>query len=466
MTAEEFVDREEYLDELAAKYDRAAADLVVVYGRRRIGKSALVRHSVRGRDDAVYWQATQETPDVQLSDFVEAASDIFPSVADVRRDWEAILRSLGKRDAVVIIDEFPFLVESDDAVPSRFQRVWDSHLEGTGATLVLIGSSISVMEEKVLAGGSPLYGRRTYVIDLPPLRPGDAAVFYPEEDPDGIFRSWGVFGGTPYYLSAIDRSISLAENIRSLILSEHGLLYNEPEFLLRSELGIREPQTYYTLLRAMARGRREANEIAGFAGLDTHSIGPYLTKLRRLRLIERDHPVTADPKSSRKSRYRLTEPLFKFWFRFVYGKQDRIAQLGDEAYEKLVKPELTDYMAERFEAACHEALPGLVPRTYLGTGYWWHGKNEIDVVGLGDDGTLVAGECKYTSRPMTQSDLESLERVADEVRWNPPNGKEKRYVYCCFSRSGFTDDLVEVAEGRGDVELFDVADVIESLTGR
>lgn len=466
MPSKEFVDREAYLDELTARYDRAAADLIVIYGRRRLGKSALVRQSIRDRDDAVYWQATQETVDAQLSNFVDVATDTFPAVDDTRRDWEALLRVLGDQEAVVVIDEFPYLVESDNAIPSKFQRVWDTHLEDTEMTLVLVGSSISVMEEKVLAGGSPLYGRRTHVIDLPPLRPGDAAYFYPAEDPDGILRSWAVFGGTPYYLQVLDRTRSLAENIQALILSEHGLLNNEPEFLLRSELGIREPQTYFTLLRAMAKGRRETNEIAGFAGLDTHNIGSYLTKLRRLRLVERDIPVTADPNSTRKSRYRLSEPLFTFWFRFVYGQHDRIAQLDDAAYEQLVEPNFSDYMAKRFEIAAQRALPLLVERTYRGIGYWWHGEHEVDVVGLADGGTLVAGECKYTTEPMTPGDLEALERSAQEIQWTQPDGDDPERVYCCFSRSGHSDCLVGIATDRDDVRLFDVADVVDGLTSR
>lgn len=464
MAKMEFVNRDEHLEELTSRYDRPEADLVVIYGRRRLGKSALVRESIRNREDAVYWQATEETPDVQVANFVDAAASVYPFVADVRRDWEALLRRLGDRNAVVVIDEFPYLIESDDAVPSKFQRVWDMHLEETGMTLVLVGSSISVMEEKVLAGGSPLYGRRTAVIDLPPLQLGDAAAFYPEDDPDSIFRSWGVFGGTPFYLQALDRSTSLAENVQSLLLSEHGLLYNEPELLLRTELGIREPQTYYTLMRAMATGKRETNEIAGFAGLDAQQIGSYLTKLRRLRLIERDIPVTADPNSTRKSRYRLNEPLFTFWFRFVYGQQDKIAQLGDEAYETLVEPAFADYLASRFEGACQDALATLLPRTYLGIGSWWHREHEIDVVGLGNDGTLVVGECKYTSRRMTEGDLANLERTAEEVRWTPPGGGEPSFVYCCFGRSGFSDDLVAEATDRDDVHLFTVGNIVNALT--
>ncbi len=373
-----------------------------------------------------------------------------------------MLRTLGQQDTIVILDEFPYLIESDESLPSKLQRVWDMHLEETSMTLVLVGSSISIMEEKVLGGGSPLYGRRTGAIDLPPLEFGDARRFYPNSEPDSIIRSWGVFGGTPYYLQALTQSSTLAENIQTHILSEHGVLHNEPEFLLRTEFGIRDPQTYYTILRAIATGKREVSEIAGFAGIESNSVGSYLSKLRRLRLIERDTPVTANPQTTRKSRYRLREPLFQFWFQYVYGQQAKLAQLGDDAYEQLVEPTFSSYMGTMFERVCQQALPELVPKTYHGIGYWWHDHHELDVVGLGGDGTLVAGECKYTTRPMDEGDLADLERSTAQIRWTPPNGGESTPQYCCFCRSGFSEGLQQTAAERDDISLFTPTDIVNA----
>lgn len=455
-----FIDREDELEMLESRFESETAEFVVVYGRRRLGKSALAREAIRDREDAVYWQATEETQEAQLTNFVDTASETFPIVDDIQRDWEALLRTLGRQDAIVVLDEFPYLVESDDSLPSKIQRVWDMHLENTSLTLVLVGSSISIMEDKVLSGGSPLYGRRTGTIDLPPLELADAQQLYPDDDPDSVIQTWGVFGGTPYYLQALTPSASLAENIQSHVLSEHGVLHNEPEFLLRTEFGIREPQTYYTILRAIATGKRAANEIADFAGVDSNSLGAYLSKLRRLRLVERDIPVTANPNATRKSRYRLKEPLFRFWFRYVYGQQGKLVQLGDEAYDQLVEPTFTEYMGTMFEQVCQNALPSLVPKTYQGIGYWWHQQHELDVVGLANDGTIVAGECKYTSRQMTEGDLNDLERSAAQIRWSPPDGTDLECHYCCFCRSGFSDDLQEAAANRDDVSLFKPADIV------
>ena len=460
MTQQQFVNREDELETLRTAFQSEAADLLVIYGRRRLGKSALVREATADVDDAVYWQATEETPEVQLADFVATASETFPLLEDIQRDWEALLRALDRQNAVVVLDEFPYLVQSDEALPSTIQRVWDTNLEDTNMTLVLVGSSISVMEEKVLGGGSPLYGRRTGAIDLPPLSIDDARQFYPGDDLDTTIQSWGVFGGTPYYLRALDPSATLAKNIQARILSEHGVLHNEPEFLLRTEFGIREPQTYYTILRAIATGNRETSDIAKFAGVDSNSLGPYLSKLRRVRLVERDIPVTANPNATRKSRYRLKEPLFRFWFRYVYGQTGKLVQLGNAAHEELVEPTFTDYMGPMFEIVCQNALPSLLPKTYQGIGYWWHREHELDVVGLGSDGTLVAGECKYTTRQMTEGDLADLERTARDVQWTPEGGGEPTYHYCCFCRSGFSDGLQRAATERDDISLFTPNDIV------
>lgn len=186
----------------------------------------------------------------------------------------------------------------------------------------------------MLAGNSPLYGRRTATIDLKPLSVRNTKELYPQYDDEAVVIAWAIYGGTPYYLQTINPTKALAANVQQSILSERGLLYSEPEFLLRTEL--RQPNTYFSILRALAHGRRTPNEIAGMAGVKSQSLSTYLQKLRRLRLVERHIPVTESPTSSKRGRYRLSAPLFRFWFRFVYGNQDRLRLLGDDAYHELV----------------------------------------------------------------------------------------------------------------------------------
>jgi AAA+ ATPase superfamily predicted ATPase len=456
-----FVDREDELELLEERYDSEDAEFIVLYGRRRLGKSELVRESIKDRNDAVYYQAVESTAQNQLERFVDAATRAFPETENIRRDWETLLSYLGERDAVVVIDEFPFLIQEDESLPSRIQRVWDMDLQDTEMTLVLVGSSISVMEDKVLAGSSPLYGRRTATIDLKPLSVGNARRFFSEYDDKTTVEAWSVYGGTPFYLQTVNPDKTLSENVHESILSQNGLLHSEPEFLLRTEL--RQPNTYFSILRALAHGRRTPNEIAGMAGVDSSSLSTYLQKLRRLRLIERHIPVTASPTSSKRGRYRISSPLFRFWFRFVYGRQDSLRMLGEDAYDEIVAPEFADYVSPLFERLCQRKLPNLVDRRFLNVGQWWHKENEIDVLGLTKEG-LVTGECKYTSSPVTEGVLHELERTAENVRWSEEPA-DSEAVYVLFSRSGYTDALETQAESRDNIRLFDLSDVVVASEG-
>jgi AAA+ ATPase superfamily predicted ATPase len=285
----------------------------------------------------------------------------------------------------------------------------------------------------------------------------DARRFFPEYDAETALTAWSIYGGTPYYLQTIDPDQPLGVNVQAGLLSERGLLYSEPEFLLRTEL--RQPNTYFSILRALAHGRRTPNEIAGMAGVESGSLSTYLQKLRRLRLVERHIPVTESPTASKRGRYRISAPLFRFWFRFVYGKQDQLRMLGADAYDELVAAELPDYVSPLFERVCQQALPDLVDRQFRNVGQWWFREHELDVLGLSDEG-LVAGECKFTSQPVSEGVLADLERTAAEVQWSEgPADGDTRYVL--FSRSGYTDDLEHVAETRGDVSLFTLADLFE-----
>jgi len=455
---QDFVDRAQERTQLTSSYESETSEFIVLYGRRRLGKSELVRQTIRDRDDAVYYQAIESTAENQLDNFAETVTTAFTDLKNVRRDWEVLLEELGKRDAIVIIDEFPFLIEEDESLPSRIQRVWDLELQNTGMTLVLIGSSISVMEEKVLAGGSPLYGRRTATIDLGPLSVGNAREFFPAYDPENAIKTWAIYGGTPYYLQTIDPDRPLAENVQQSILSEQGLLYSEPEFLLRTEL--RQPNTYFSILRALAHGRRKPNEIAGMAGVDSGSLSTYLQKLRRLRLVERHIPVTASPTSSKRGRYRISAPLFRFWFRFVYGRQDRLRLLDNNAFDEVVAPELADHVSPLFERLCQEVLPQLDDRQYRAVGQWWFQENEIDVLGLTNEG-LVAGECKFTSSPISEGVLANLEQTTKEVQWSK-NQAPDTTQYVLFSRSGFSEDLQSTAQHRDDVSLYDLKDILSA----
>lgn len=463
MTA--FVNRTEELARLRELYDSDRAELAVVYGRRRLGKTALVKESLREDDEAVSYQARQKTSALQLQQFVERAAASYPGVTQIREEWEAVLSYLAEQDAVIVLDEFPYLVEQDESLPSVLQAMFDHELDESSATIVLVGSSISMMEEAALLGNSPLYGRSSLKLDVRQL-PFDAAMAFVDDDytADEQVLTWGIFGGVPYYLEELSREASLGENVQRTILSRHGSLRDEPDYVLRMELT--EPTRYFSILEAIAGGSTSRNEIAGTTGIDYNQLSKYLNRLDRLRLVDQHVPITERKERSRRSRYRIRDQLFRFWFHFVYGGGDRYEALGDDAYEVLVEPELADFVSPAFEDLCGRALRSLYPEyTITETGQWWYGEHEVDVVGLTNGTTLLAGECKFQQSPLGYDALAGLEDHVDELRWTPPAGGERDVEYALFSRSGFKPSVEEAAAERDDLRLFAVDDVVDALSG-
>ncbi|WP_123620236.1 ATP-binding protein [Halorubrum sp. CSM-61] len=453
-----FVNRDDELSRLHGCYESDDAEMVVIFGRRRLGKTQLVQHSLSDRDGAVVYQATETTSQIQLDEFVDVASENFPGITQIKQNWEALLGYLGDQDGIVVLDEFPYLIDADESLPSVIQRLWDQRLQNTSGTFILVGSSISMMEEATLLGNSPLYGRFTERLDLRPLSFAAAQEFVPDEySPEERIFTWGIFGGVPHYLDGVDLRRDLGAVLTEEVLSQKGYLHNEPEYVLRTELT--DPNRYFAILTAIAAGKTTSNEIAQAIGIDGKQISTYTQKLERLRLIEREVPITEEKAKSRRGRYRILDPLFRFWFRFVYGKEDRYERLGENAYDAVIEPELPDFVSREFERLCQDALPGLYPaETFLDIGRWWYKEHEVNVVGFTTDGTMVVGECKFTNAPLDYGALASLEDHAAEIRWTP-DGDERSTKYALFTRNGVTQSVQEAVSKRGDVRLFDLEDV-------
>jgi len=458
---EQFVNREDELERLRACYQSDDAEMAVIFGRRRLGKTQLVQHSLHDRDDAVIYQATETTSQLQLEEFVDIAAETFPGITAIKQNWEALLGYLADQDAVVVLDEFPYLIDADNSLPSVIQRLWDQRLQDTAGTLVLVGSSISMMEEATLLGNSPLYGRFTEKLDLQPLDFTATQEFVPDDyTPEERAFTWAIFGGVPYYLDGIDLTRDLGTVLTEEVLSQKGYLHNEPEYVLRTELT--DPNRYFAILTAIAAGKTSSNEIAQAIGIDGKQISTYTQKLERLRLIEREVPITEEKAKSRRSRYRLLDPLFRFWFRFVYGNEGRYERLGEDAYEAVIEPELPDFVSQEFEVLCQNALPELYPeRTFLDIGRWWYHEHEVDVVGFTTGGTMVVGECKFTNAPLDYDALASLEEHAAEIRWTPEGSSDVNTEYALFTRSGATQSVQEVVSDRDDLQLFDLEGITE-----
>ena len=462
-----FVNRQEELARLRELYASNEAELAVVWGRRRIGKTRLITESIRGRDDAVYHQATETTAKAQLDAFVTDASDPYPDIKRLERSWETLLGYLIDQDAIIVLDEFPYLAHSDAELPSLIQRLWDHSVEDSATTLVLTGSAIGMMYELTLDGTAPLYGRISQQpagkFPIEQLDFTGAMAFFPDYSPEEQVFTYGVFGGIPHYLQAVDDTQSLGENISRTLLQPQGSLHEEPELILRMEVD--EVNRFFAILEAIAKGNHTRNEIAGDAGINTNSSSYYLDRLEGLELIEPDYPVTADPKRSRKRRYRISDNLFRFWFRFVYGRSGRYQLYGDTAYRELVEPELPDFVSEVFERLCQQAIPELyADLTFTEEpGRWWHQEHEIDVVGLTSEGTLVVGEAKFTNQPVGYALPSRLQEEAKQIEWTPTGGGDPNYEFALFSRSGFKQSVREAADEEDTLRLFTLEDVLNVI---
>lgn len=458
-----FHDRAEELTALESAFESPGHGFYVVYGRRRVGKTELLKEFCADRPH-IYFLAAQEAEHRQREKFVQKIAEQVDDRVPRVDGWEEALAYLGEQLAterrVVIIDEFPYLIEGNDALPSYLQSFVDERLRNTESMLVLCGSSVSTMESDVLGHESPLYGRRTGQIDLQPFSFQQArdVIMYDIED---AIRSYAITGGTPMYLTLFDYDRSLRENVRAQILSPTAVLYNEPEFLLRTEL--RNPARYMSILEAVATGHTTPNEIAGATGIGSGPLSKYLQTLRRLRLIDRSVPVTASAKQSKRSRYRVADEFLRFWFRFVEPNRSSIEEAPGVVYEGTIQPNLPGHVATTFEDVCQEAVWEAIRRGELGpyseVGRWWYGEDEIDIVGLAPDADRVLlAECKWTTEPVGRSLASRLRDKAEHVQWGSDSRDE---AFALFSKSGFVDGLAD--ELNDDWSLHDLSDIAALL---
>jgi AAA+ ATPase superfamily predicted ATPase len=470
MARHRFVNRERELKVLDRTLEGSSPSLFVLYGRRRVGKTALLRKACEGRRH-VFFTADLGSRRDQLESFSSALAEglLEAEWSDaIFRGWEEALRVCIRRaqdePLVLVLDEFQYLVMADRSLPSVVQRLLENEMSGGRLSLVLCGSQVSFMERRILGVRNPLFGRRAGQISLTPLSFRDAGRFFPTWSAERRMWATSVVGGVPAYLRHFKPNLTLTENIRRSILELGAPLFDEPRFLMMEEL--REPQVHFSICRAMAHGHGRPNEISQAAGLaGKGNIASYLNTLRELRLVERRVPVTVrNPERSRLGLYRLSGPFLRFWFRFVLPNRTAL-EAGDEklVWKRKIDPHLAQHTSAAFEDACREHLQqlnrgGKLPAVYDRIGPWWRGGNEVDLAAIGDDGPLLLAECKWSRKPLGVDILAhliaKLPTVAADLE-RPATTVD----YALFSRAGFTKDLAKEARSKG-VLLFNIKDVL------
>lgn len=469
-----FIGRENELKKLNEEYKRDGG-FVVIYGRRRVGKTTLIKEFMKNKT-AFYYLATEELESQSINRLASVIArttkntllqkatftdwmDLFQVIADYNSNEKKIL----------VIDEFPYLVKMNEAFPSILQNAWDEILKDNNVMLILSGSLIGMMQKYALSYDSPLYGRRTSQIRLAPLSFNE---IYNVQNIsfEHAVEQYSVTGGVPKYLEFFDDNRTLREQIKDSILSKNGFLYEEPNFLLRSES--MTAVNYFSILKTIADGNHKIGKIASVLGLESSSLTPYLSTLSELGFIEKRIPITEkNPEKSRKGLYFIADNFIRFWFRYVYpykgeleldNMQIVLDEMDKDFEEKFVAFVYEDVCRMIFTDLCKEKKIEFVP-SRIGS-YWLNdieGDTEIDVMSVDNQNKKIfVGECKYHKKPVDASiyfDLKEKVLKAKEIQKIYP---KYGVIYGIFSKSGFTQRMIDIAKENDTLILINEDSVV------
>ena len=457
-----FVDREQEMATLQSEYGRDGSGLVVLYGRRRVGKTTLISEFIKNKK-ALFFLASEESESQNRLAFQEKAADCLNSdlLKNVEvKSWDVLFRAIMDSHfdskPVIVLDEFQYLGRSNPAFPSVFQRIWEEILKDRQVMVILCGSLISMMQSQTLAYDSPLYGRRTAQIRLKQIPFAYYHEFFPGKSRKELIEMYAVTGGVPKYIELFSQSKDIYSAIETCVLNRSGYLYDEPHFLLQQEVS--EVGSYFSIIKAIAAGNTKLSAIAGVLEVKSTSLTKYLKTLIDLDILEREVPVTEDsPEKSKRGLYKIKDNYLRFWFAFVYPNMSFIESgHGRIVMDKIRKGLVRNHIAFVYEDVCAERMwemnaQGVWPFYFSKLGRYWDSKEEIDIVAIDPDGkNLILGECKYWQEPVGISVLRSLEAKAEMVAWE--KGKRKTWLVL-FSVNGFTKELRAVAETRTDLQL-------------
>ncbi len=427
---------------LEREYRARQGAFVPVYGRRRVGKTELIRKFMERKPAAIYVAGQRVPAKLMLREMLKVAANALstPLLAGFAPEgWRDALLAIegawsGPGKLVIALDEFQWMAESSPELPAVLQALWDQRWRDSGKVmLILCGSFIGFMEREVLGRKAPLFGRRTAQILLRPFGYREAALFHPSYSIVDRAKAYFICGGVPLYLKTFSDDRSIDMNIVSCLLDEHAPLHHETDFLLREEL--RDVSNYHAVLLSLAERPMSLTEVGAAVGLG-HNVQYHLQQLIQLGYVARRFPLSSARPSKRSVRYVLDDPLLRFWFRFVGPNQSRLRVPGPKAaFSQVVRPLLDAYFGSCFERLCREALPWLYERegvqAAFQVGEFWDRDVQLDVVGMRDDGLVDLGECKWGAVKSPRT----VARELEEKLAHFPNPKNASLVRRVFLRS-------------------------------
>jgi len=427
-----FVNRQQELRFLNDHYKSKMAELVVIYGRRRVGKTEFTLKFANDKPH-IYFFADQRPETELIQELKQQMSSYLQDESFAKlavKDWIDLFNEFTKWNKntrpLIIIDEFPVLIEANRAVPSIFQKIWDQNLKNTSTMLILLGSSIAMMENEVLDYKSPLYGRRTAQWKLEPLKICHLKPFFPHYNFETLVQVYGCLGGVPAYLQKFNPENSFWENVQQKILTKGEFLYEEAEFLLREEL--REPRNYAIILKAIAQEAQTHGEILNKTSVDKSMLSKYASVLEDLGFIQRTQPIGIIPKP-RKSQYTIADNYLNFWFKYIFPNKTELEAGNSATVLNKIKKDYTVYLGHAFEEIAAELLTEMktnqtLPFNFTSMGKWWFKSNEIDLIAIDEEKqTATFIETKWSNLNTTdcQRILQKLKDKAQHFRWKRKN---------------------------------------------
>lgn len=461
-----FIGRKTELQQLNTLYEQDKFQCVIIYGRRRVGKTTLINEFIKDKD-AVYFTGIESTSKDNLENFsrsIAALNNANTVNAPVYKDFLSALIDIDalaqNRKIVLVIDEYPYLARSYRPISSLLQELIDTKFKNNANLfIILCGSSMSFMEKQVLGYQSPLYGRRTAQFHIRPFTFYEAAAYYKNFNNEDLAVIYGITGGIPLYMSFITDTLSLKDNIINTFLTPSGYMYEEPFNLLNQEL--REPAMYNAIIRAVATGSSRISEIASKVGIENAAATSYVDKLLELGIIEKEVPAGTAGKS-RKSIYGIKDGMFRFWYKFIPENNILVQRNMPEAAWTNIQPHINEYMGKVFENICADYLLENytnLPVQFQNLGRWW-GNNpkmkreeEIDIVAASNDKAILC-ECKWRNEKTDKDVLETLLERRKLLPWF------NECYYCIFSKSGFTAACQQLANENDKVKLVTYKDMI------
>jgi len=418
-----FVDRQQELFLLEKEWSKTSGSLIILYGRRRIGKTRLMTEFISDKK-GIFYIAGDVSPRIQINDLKGKIADFMGDELlkglEIH-NWDQLFdylgRNCGDERFYLLIDEFSYLIKNDRSVLSALQKHWDTQFSSSNLCIILSGSILGLMSEMVLSHASPLYGRRSRDILLESLRFRDAQELLNMPLKDRM-ETYMTIGGVPEYLIKASEYADVAEFVENEFFSRFGYFYREPYFILSQEF--KESKTYFSIISAIAKGNTKPTEIANYIGFETKNIYPYLENLIRLGFIERQTSIAGSPK---KGIYLIKDFVFDFWFNFVYNRREEI----EKDSFKSGSADMSRYFGKRFEILVEKELVYYLISEDFIAGKWWFREEEIDVVAVNEDRKeIFFCECKWrnVNEKTARKVLRDLKRKATLVKWHNEDRKE------------------------------------------